>query len=308
MLSKKRNSIVKIVITILIGLFFVVGFIGYRSNVKAKKIITIGEGNTTEQKVLGELLAVLIENKTDIKVKRKTNIKGPNLTFMALKNGEIDGYVDNTENIYKNVMNKKNMDNEYEIYNESKKYLDSKFKLKILRPFAEISPYVLVTTQSMSDKYNINTIEDLSNNSDKLKLGCYEEFRRYKEGFKGLNETYKFKFKKVENINSSNIYKDLTTNKVNVICVKYDDGRTIKNSLKVLEDNKNFFKRYLIIPILKQEVLKSNTNLDHTINKLTNCLTSKDIRELVYRVDVLKESPQEAAIIFLEDNDFVKLK
>ena len=72
------------------------GVFSFYSNAKAKDKIVIGSKNFSEQLILGNMLADLIEDKTDLKVDRKLNLGGTQVAFSALNNGNIDLYVDYT--------------------------------------------------------------------------------------------------------------------------------------------------------------------------------------------------------------------
>ena len=52
--------------------------------------VRIGTKNFTEQLVLGELLAQLIEARTDLRAERRFNLGGTMICHGALKSGEID--------------------------------------------------------------------------------------------------------------------------------------------------------------------------------------------------------------------------
>ena len=58
--------------------------------------IRIGSKNFTEQLILGELMAQLIEKHTDLDVTRRFNLGGTMICHGALENGELDLYAEYT--------------------------------------------------------------------------------------------------------------------------------------------------------------------------------------------------------------------
>lgn len=58
--------------------------------------VTVGSKDFSENIVLGEIFAQLIEAKTDLKVIRKLNMGGTFVNFEAIKNGQIDLYPEYT--------------------------------------------------------------------------------------------------------------------------------------------------------------------------------------------------------------------
>lgn len=58
-------------------------------------VIKVGHKTFTEQRILGNMIAILIEKNTPYKVSL-TELGGTNINFEAIKNGEIDIYPEYT--------------------------------------------------------------------------------------------------------------------------------------------------------------------------------------------------------------------
>jgi len=72
---------------------FVIGAAGY---VKTRPDVTIGSKNFTEQLLLGHIMALVIEDRTDLTVDRRFCLGGTMICHGALVNGEIDLYAEYT--------------------------------------------------------------------------------------------------------------------------------------------------------------------------------------------------------------------
>src|SRR4051812_41190691 len=68
------------------------------------KTITVGSKNFTESIVLGEMLAQLIENRTDLKVVRKPNLGATDITLKAITGGDIDLYTEYDGTVYSSYL------------------------------------------------------------------------------------------------------------------------------------------------------------------------------------------------------------
>ena len=86
-----------------------------------EKTITVGSKDFTEQLILCNLYADVIEHDTDINVIRKENLGGSQVCFEALKKGEIDMYVDYTGTIYVNILNQPAKADMQAVYDECKR-------------------------------------------------------------------------------------------------------------------------------------------------------------------------------------------
>ena len=89
---------------------------------KGGKTTGVGSKNFTEQLILGNVLDILIEDKTDITVETRLNLGGTQIAFEALKAGSIDAYVEYTGTAYVNLLNindrETNPDKVYDVVEE----------------------------------------------------------------------------------------------------------------------------------------------------------------------------------------------
>jgi len=114
----------KVMIAIASLLLVAAGAFKVYSTANAEEKIVIGSKNFSEQLILGNMLADLIENKTDIQVERKLNLGGSQVAFSALKNGDIDLYVEYTGTGLVNILNQPPQSNPAQVYN----YVQKGFK------------------------------------------------------------------------------------------------------------------------------------------------------------------------------------
>jgi osmoprotectant transport system permease protein len=116
-------SVLPLVLLIFIG---VGGTMYDQSQDEDTKVIRIGSKNFTEQMILAELMAQLIENSTDLEVERKFNLGGTMICHDALLAGEIDLYPEYTGTALLAILKSKNRpssaENVYELV--KKEYLE----------------------------------------------------------------------------------------------------------------------------------------------------------------------------------------
>jgi len=87
---------------------------------------------------------------------------------------------------------------------------------------------------------------------------------------------------------------------VDIVNAFSTDGLLKKFSLKVLEDDKNFFPPYYAIPVVSSEVLEKYPEIEGAIGKLSEVLNNEVMIELNYEVDELQKSPEQVASEFLK--------
>ncbi|MEH7352088.1 glycine betaine ABC transporter substrate-binding protein [Neobacillus drentensis] len=271
------------------------------STANADDKIVIGSKNFSESMILGNMLADLIENKTDIQVERKLNLGGTQVAFSAIKNGDIDLYVEYTGTGLVNILNQPPESDPDKVYDYVQKEFKQKYNIELLKPLGFNNTYALAVRQDTANEYGLNTISDLAKVSGNLIMGPTIEFPNREDGLIGLSKTYNIEFKDVKAVDGGLRYTAIDNHKSDVIDAFSTDGLLEAFQLKVLKDDKEFFPPYYAVPIIKEETLKDHPELKKAINTLSGKLSDEKMRELNYKVDSLKQSPAKVAKEFLEN-------
>lgn len=282
------------------------GGLSIYTKANAKDKIVIGSKNFSEQIILGNMLADVIEDKTDIKVERKLNLGGSQVAFSALNKGDIDMYVEYTGTGLVNILKQPPNSNPDQVYHYVQKEFNQKYNIQMLKPLGFNNTYALAVRQDTAKQYGLNTISDLAKISNSLVMGPTIEFPNREDGLIGLRKTYNIHFKDVKAVDGGLRYTALDNHKSDVIDAFSTDGLLEAFHLKVLKDDKHFFPPYYAVPIIKQETLKEHPELKNAINSLAGKLTDEKMRELNYKVDSLKQSPAKVAKEFLEKEGLIK--
>ncbi|MGF7430229.1 glycine betaine ABC transporter substrate-binding protein [Thermoanaerobacterium thermosaccharolyticum] len=273
---------------------------------KSSGTVVIGSKNFTEQIIMGNILATLIEKNTNLKVVRKLNLGGTDVAFNALKSGDIDMYVEYTGTGLVNILKKPTQNNSDAVYNEVKKDFKEKYNLDWLEPIGFNNTYTLAVSPSVEEKYHPKTISDLKKISNNLVLGCTMEFTERPDGYPGLKKTYDIEFKSVKGMDSGLRYPAIEKGDVDVIDAFSTDGMLKAYNLTVLKDDKNFFPPYYAAPLVRDDTLKKYPELKDVLNKLAGQINDETMRELNYKVDKLGEDPRTVADDFLKSKGLIK--
>lgn len=280
--------------------------ITFYSTANAKDKIVIGSKNYTEQLILGNMLADLVESKTDLQVERKLNLGGSQVAFGAINKGDIDMYVEYTGTGLVNILNLPPKNDPVQVYNTVQKKFHEKYGIDLLKPLGFNNTYTLAIRVDTAKLYQLDTISDLAKVSNELIMGPTIEFPNRDDGLPGLSKTYNLKFKDVKAIDGGLRYTALKNHKSDVIDAFSTDGLIQTFHLKVLKDDKNFFPPYYAVPVIKEETLKAHPEIKKAVNSLSGKLTDEKMRDLNYKVDSLKQSPEKVAREFLEKEGLVK--
>ena len=297
--NKQKNRIIFPSIFVLICSVLAIIYINPFSLNSAKTIV-VASKPTSEQFILGEIIAQEIENKTDIKVTRKFGIGGGTTTIQpAMLSGDLDVYVEYTGTAWLNVLKEKLPENhliDYEILN---KIYQEKFKLKWLGLLGFNNTYGLAI--SKKDPENISTYSDLAIQSQKFTFGAEFDFFERSDAFPGLKKVYPFNFRKLEEMDINLRYKAFEEGKINAVDVFTTDAQIKNLNLKVLKDDKNYFPNYEAGIIIRQQILKKYPEVEKLLLKLQGKISTEKMQELNYEVEIEKKNPAEVARNFLKN-------
>lgn len=268
--------------------------------------ITIGSKDFSENIVLGEIFAQLIEAKTDLKVVRKLNMGGTFVNFEAIKNGQIDLYPEYTGTALTAQLKMDVITDAEETYRIVSEEFDRQFNIKWLEPLGFNNTYTLAITNEIYEKYGIETFSELATISENLVFGAEHEFFDRQDGFDGLVQTYGMKFKgEPKKMNVSLKYQAMGSKDIDVTDAFATDGQIIQYNLKILKDDKNFFPPYYAAPIIRKEVLEKYPELEEILNSLAGLIDDETMTELNYKIDVENQDIKKVAENFLKEKRLI---
>lgn len=272
---------------------------------KKQNVITVAGKDYSEQLVLVHLVADFLEANIDISVNRRPNLGGTQVCFLALKNGDIDLYVDYSGTAYGDTLAYPPINDMEKVYNVVKQEFKERFDIDVLAQMAFSNTYTLAVKPETSAEYNLQKISDFINAANKLRVGATLEFLNREDGLPGIQKLYGFKFKETMGLDGSQRYIALMNNNVDVIDAFSTDGLLKKFNLITLEDDLNFFPPYYAIPLVRGEVLVQYPELVSLLAELGAHLTVEIMIGLNYQVDELQQQPRDVARAFLIETGLI---
>lgn len=297
--NRKAGKIVAAIIAIIVIVIIIFNVS------KPKYDIAIGARDFSENVILGEMTAQLVENETDLTVDRKLDLSGFKVTYTALEEGQLDIIIDYTGTVFMSLMNRESNSNADYVYQQVAEYLAERGV--IAGPSIGFNnTYTLSTTKEIAKEYNLKTISDLEKYPGKLSLAATIEFVNRVDGLPGLEKTYDLKFSKVLPIDSVQRFTALTSGKADIIDAFSTDGLIKKYDLVTLEDNKHYFPPYYAFPLFSAKTLEKYPELNKVMNMFKDLITDEEMQEMNYLVDEVQESPAKVAHDFLVQKGIVK--
>lgn len=302
MLSSKRAWIAVLMVVLFLGSISLVGCSG-----KSDEVVSVGWTKDTEDAILGNMIALLLEKKLDIPVKTSEDLGGTGIAHDAIIAGELDIYPDYTGDALANVLKLDPLSDPEEAFNACKEgYLD-KYDITWLSPTPFNNTYALAIKRSVADEHNITTISDLKDMGPDWVIGSSVEFsKRPLDGYKGLVKHYGFDFKENKPMDTGLMYTAAHQDEVEVIVAFATDARIGKFDLVVLEDDKKFFPSYNAAPTVRNEVLENHPEIEDLLNEVFTGLDTETMISLNGEVDIDLKDPAKVAEGYLVEKGYIE--
>jgi glycine betaine/choline ABC-type transport system substrate-binding protein len=263
--------------------------------------IVVGSKNFTEQLILGELFAQVIETRTHLPVERRFYLAGTFICHQAILAGRIDIYPEYTGTALTAVLkdqpsndqpskDRPNKDqpsgSKQDVYRRVKQAYESKFGLAIGPPLGFDDTFAMVIRGEDARRLHLTTMSQAAAFMPQWRAGFGYEFMERPDGYKGLVASYGLRFAEAPRIMDLGlITRALKERQVDIIAGNNTDGLIPALDLFVLEDDHHYFPPYEAVAIMRGEMLKNHPEVGAAIGELSGAISDDDMRRLNYAVD-----------------------
>lgn len=265
-----------------------------------EKRITVASKDFTEQFILGEMYAQLLEN-NGFTVERRLNLGGTPVAHQALLDGQIDLYPEYTGTGLLTVLQLGVMSDPQAVFDAVKAGYAERFNLVWLDPAPMNNTQALAMTRPRAAELGITTFSDMVANADQLVLIGPPEFAEREDGLPGLRNVYgDFTFRNFLTVDPGLRYQALLSGEADVVVAFGTDGELAAFDLLSLIDDKGLYPPYQVAPVIRQAALDANPEVADILNRLTPLLTDATMQRLNNEVSGNGREPADVAREFLQ--------
>ncbi len=267
--------------------------------------LVIGAQNFTESLMLGEIYSELIQAKTDIPVEKTFNLNGTMITVSALQSGDIDMATDYTGVLAPNVLKLPMETDPQQVYESVKSGLREQYHFDVSAPIGFSNTYVFAVSRDVSEKYGLTKLSQLISQAPNLRLGCTTAFTQREDLLPKLEKDYQVQFREVTGLEGNIRYQAISAGKVDVTDAYETDAMVMKTDLVRLEDDISFFPPYQAVNVVRGDVYERYPELEEVLKLLDGAITTDEMMEMNYQVDVEGKTAQEVARQFLTEHGLI---
>ncbi len=248
--------------------------------------VIIGSKNFTEQVILGELLAQVVERTTELRVDRRLNLGGTFICEEALRAGAIDAYVEYTGTALTAIFHQPVARDREQVYARVAAAYAATGRA-VLPPLGFNNTFAILIRAADARRLQLKTISDAAAYTPKWKAAFGYEFLEREDGYKGLSQTYRLRFAEPPRVMDLTLsYRALASGAVDLIAGDATNGLIKGLDLFMLEDDRRYFPPYDAIPVVRTQTLAAHPELRTAIERVTGRISEETMRQMNYEVDV----------------------
>ncbi|NLJ94164.1 MAG: glycine/betaine ABC transporter substrate-binding protein [Clostridiaceae bacterium] len=269
------------------------------------KEIVIGSKPMPEGIILGEMLALLVEENTDIAVERQFELGATPILHEAILNSEIDIYPEYTGTGWLSILNQEPVQDSTELFNQVKSAYEEEFNLTWSPMIGFNNTYTIIVNNATAEEYNLETISDLAEVSDQLIFGANGDFFERADGFPYVEEEYGMNFKETTDIDIGLKYQACVEDEIQATTAFTTDGYLSENKVKSLQDDKQIFAIYDAAFVLRQEILDEYPELVDVLELTKDLINDQEMQKLNYAAQVEGKAHEQIAKDYLLEKGLI---
>ena len=247
--------------------------------------VSVGTKNFTEQLLLGELLAQMIEARVRLAVERRFYLAGSYICHQAILAGRIDTYIEYTGTALAAILKEPVRSDPSEVFEIVRREYERRFGLAVLPSLGFNNSFAIVMRGDDARAKGIAKLSQLAAHAPTMRIGVGYEFLEREDGFQGLARTYGLRFAASPTVMDLGlIYRALQAKQVDIVVGSNTDGLIAALGLVVLDDDRRYFPPYEAVPIVRPEALR-DPGTQSVFDALAGRITTEDMRHMNHAVD-----------------------
>ena len=267
----------------------------FSTGCRSEKPLVVGSTTSTEQQVLGEILAQHLEHRLGLKIDRRLGINGSNAAYQQLQSGDLSLYPEYTGAIVTDIIREPASSDGQQVLERARGELPRTGHVELLDVLGFENPVVMVVRHLSSTSAVIATLEDAGQIREGWKIGVSYEFQQRQDGVSSLT-TYKLPMKAaVRGMDQTLLYPSLERGDLTMISGRATDAPLVSADWLVLKDSQHRFTPERAVVLVRSDVLLKQPRMAAALQELSGKLTVEKMRQWNAQVEQGHRTPAEVA-------------
>ncbi|EYF03939.1 ABC transporter permease/substrate-binding protein [Chondromyces apiculatus] len=262
--------------------------------------ISIGAKTFTEQYILSRILAGAIARETGLPTEAVDSL-GSTVAFDALRNGQIDGYVEYTGTLWTTIMKRSEIPGDRAaLLREVDDYLRAEHGIVVAAALGFENTYTIAVRRADATRLALRTVGDLAPHLGAMSLGGdYEIFQRPE--WRSLQRAYGLAPREQRSMDPSLMYEAIRARQVDAITAFSTDGRLVSYDLQALDDDRHAIPPYDAIVLVSARTAREHGDVVTALRGLAGSIDADRMRRMNAAVDEQGDTPATVAERFLRE-------
>lgn len=264
-----------------------------------------GSQKYTDPKIMGQVVKLLIEDKTDHEVKLTEDISASPQIMVALDRKDLDFATLYSGEVYNNHFDKDKVEfstDPTKTMEQAQRLFGEKYKMKWYDSIGFSNQYSMAIKNDFAEKNNIVTMTDLGKFAKDMTLGTDNAWiERPNDGYESYKKTYGYQFADAKGMEVALMYKGIENDNLDAVTAQTVDPQIIEYKLRLLEDDKKFFPPYDASIVAREEVLTDYPEVSEVLDSIVGLINTDEMTALIHEVDINERSTEEVTKEFLQD-------
>ena len=266
---------------------------------KSPKTIVVGSMSSTEQVVLGEIVAQHLEHRLGRKVDRRLDLGGTTLAYQAFQSGQISLYAEYAGSIVTQILKEQPGADASLIFARAQGEMKRTAQAELLNPLGLDNCFVVVIRADDPRADKVSTLSEAAAVKDGWILGATAEFQQLDDGMPSLTQ-YKLPMKAApRSMDGGLLFTALQDGMVTMIVAHATEGALTQKTWKVLSDDRHVFVPKQASLLVQASMLLAQPDVRPALDELSGKIITEKIRELDAQVDLGHLQPKDVAAAFL---------
>jgi len=269
--------------------------------------VVIGSKNFTESLMLGELLAQLVESRSQVKVERRFYLAGTYICHQAMLAGRIDIYPEYTGTALTAILKQKVAGDKSQVYPQVKREYEKRFGLTLGPPFGFNDTFAMEIRGDDARRLNLKTLSQAAAFAPHWRAGFGYEFMERPDGYAGLAAAYGLDFAAPPRVMDLGLLAPaLKDHQIDIAAGNATDGLIPALDLFVLEDDRHYFPPYEAVAVVRLQTLQEHPEVSQAIAALGGKISDQEMQKLNYALDAQHQDAKNVAHQFLHSKGLVQ--
>ncbi len=262
--------------------------------------IVVGTGNTTEQQILGEIVAQHLENRMSAPVEKRLAMGTTRTLFGAMQTRELSLFTDYTSQIVSEILEEQPGSDTDITLQRARGEMRRLSQMAVSDPLGFDARYEAIIPDSFEAP--IYTLSEAAEWEPGWSLGVSRAFQTSDIGLRRLND-YRLPLSAATRaVELTDLFPFMEANQFTMVVAPTSSGWLLQDKWRELADDKVVMPPMQAVVVTRQEAFDMHPGMEAVIDELTGKVTLEKMRAMNAAVDIDEREPGEVAAEFLREN------